>query len=106
MKQYRYGRIGVTPGEEHGPEDGYEVFAYAGLWIAEDSTGVVACPFGDLFANLWPDQFDGTQEEAEALDDEATAVALYGDEITIEEAWQRMGADAKSFAKDFGWPLP
>lgn len=105
METYRYGRIAHNPDD---PQSGYEVFAWAAWWLAEDNTGVVACNAGDTFAALWPDQFDGEQDEAIALDCEASDITsgIDGEVISVEEAWQRMGNQAREFACDLGWPVP
>lgn len=105
METYRYGRIAHNPDD---PQSGYEVFAWATWWLAEDNTGVVACNASDTFAALWPDQFDGEQDEAIALDCEASDITsgIDGEVISVEEAWQRMGNQAREFACDLGWPVP
>lgn len=105
METYRYGRIAHNPDD---PQSGYEVFAWAAWWLAEDNTGVVACNACDTFAALWPDQFDGEQDEAIAMDCEASDITsgIDGEVISVEEAWQRMGNQAREFACDLGWPVP
>ena len=88
-------------------ESAYKVFGHFGEWVAEINGEVVASSLTDSFTNLWPDSFDGTEDEAIALDEKCKAITNgNGTQMNAYEISELMSNDTISFFVIFGYSTP